>query len=136
RQIHGGSVDQGGKRDQPPGAEDSLDLGQRLLGIGDVKENRLGEHHVEAVVCEGKVEDVPLPKYDVPHAQVASAPAGPVELLRAEVDPDGLPVRCPLGEADGDRTRTAATVEDPTGRVDVVTEESTRALRCPKSHVR
>ena len=39
-----------------PRAADSLDLGERLLGIGDVMENHLRKHHVEAVVFEGEVD--------------------------------------------------------------------------------
>ena len=64
------------------------------------------------------------------------ARARPVELIRADVDPDRLPVRGPLSKAEGDRARTAATVEDPAGRSDVMAEEGTRALRGAKTQVR
>ena len=45
------------------------------------------------------IKDVTWAESDVLHAQVASERACSIGLLRAEVDPDGLPVRCPLGEA-------------------------------------
>src|SRR5262249_17972097 len=124
------------KRDHPSRPEDPLDLGERLLGMGHVEENRLRVDHVEALVGEGQVEDATLAEGDVRHADLARACAGAVELLRADVDADGLAVGPPGGETDRDRARPAAAVEDAARRTDLIAEEYARALRGPEPHVR
>jgi hypothetical protein len=104
--------------------------------MGDVIENRLRKHHVEAVAVEGEIEDVSLAECDVRHAEVAREGACPIELLRAEVDPDRLPVRCPLSQADSDRTGSATTVEDMTAGLHVLAKESAVPFRGARTHLR